>query len=120
MSDKAPAVQRFGMLVIDCHEAQQLGQFWADLLGGSLEVDADSDAIVRAEGIRLDFLNVPDVKHGKNRLHIDIVASDVAAATDQAIALGASLADDVYGGPRWQVMRDPEGNEFCILPKELG
>ena len=24
-------------------------------------------------------------------------------------------ADDIYDGGRWQVMRDPEGNEFCIL-----
>ena len=24
-------------------------------------------------------------------------------------------ADDVYDGGSWQVLRDPEGNEFCIL-----
>ena len=24
-------------------------------------------------------------------------------------------ADDVYDGGDWQVLRDPEGNEFCLL-----
>lgn len=37
------------------------------------------------------------------------------AATEQALALGATLAGDVYSGDRWRVLRDPEGNEFCIL-----
>jgi predicted enzyme related to lactoylglutathione lyase len=46
-------------------------------------------------------------------------ATDVAAATSEALALGATLADDVYAGGRWQVLRDPEGNEFCLLPLEL-
>jgi Glyoxalase-like domain len=120
VSAKAPAVQGFGMIVIDCHNALQLAQFWVDLLGGSLETDDEGDAFVRAPGIRLDFLNVPDEKVGKNRLHIDIVASDVVAATQQAVDLGATIANDVHDGARWQVMRDPEGNEFCILPPELG
>ena len=41
--------------------------------------------------------------------------ADLATATDQALALGATRADDVYAGGRWQVLRDPEGNEFCLL-----
>jgi predicted enzyme related to lactoylglutathione lyase len=36
-------------------------------------------------------------------------------ATTQAVALGATRADDVYDGGRWQILRDPEGNEFCLL-----
>lgn len=120
MSEKAPAVVAYCTLCIDCHDAPMLARFWADLLGGTVEIDTDSDAIVRAPGgIRLDFLQVPDVKQGKNRLHIDLAASEVGAATEQAIALGATLAEDVYDGGRWQVLRDPEGNEFCLLPPEL-
>jgi hypothetical protein len=58
---------------------------------------------------------VPDPKRGKNRLHIDLRATDFESAVGAAVALGAERADDVYDGPRWQVLRDPEGNEFCIL-----
>ncbi len=119
MSEKAPAVLKFAILCIDCHDASTLSQFWADLLGGTVELDEDSDAIVRTSSIRLDFLQVPEPKTVKNRLHLDIAATDVPAATEQALALGATLADDVYDGGRWQVLRDPEGNEFCLLPPEL-
>jgi predicted enzyme related to lactoylglutathione lyase len=52
---------------------------------------------------------------GKNRLHLDLRSRDLATAIEQALALGATRADDVYAGGRWQVMRDPEGNEFCLL-----
>ena len=51
----------------------------------------------------------------KNRLHLDLRGSDFSMAIEQAIALGATRAADVYQGDRWQVLRDPEGNEFCIL-----
>ena len=41
--------------------------------------------------------------------------SEEAPAIEQVLALGATRADDIYAGGRWQVFRDPEGNEFCIL-----
>jgi hypothetical protein len=117
MSSKAPAVVGFSSLAVDCRNAELLGTFWAELLDGTIELDADSDAIVRAPGApRLDFLQVPEGKSVKNRLHLDLAVSDLESATQQAIALGATRADDVYDGGRWQVLRDPEGNEFCLLP----
>ena len=107
----------FSSIAVDCTDAERLGQFWVDLLGGSIEIDQDGDAIVRAPGVpRLDFLQVPEGKTGKNRLHLDLAVSDMNDATRQAISLGATRADDVYDGERWTVLRDPEGNEFCLLP----
>lgn len=47
--------------------------------------------------------------------HLDLRSRDLATAIEQALALGATRADDVYAGGRWQVLRDPEGNEFCLL-----
>ena len=97
-----------------------VGRFWATLLGGAMSVDSDGDAVRhRRSGPRLDFLRVPEVKTLKNRLHLDIAVTDLAQATREALALGATRADDVYGGGRWQVLRDPEGNEFCLLPPDL-
>ena len=63
---------------------------------------------------------VPEPKRVKNRLHLDLRATDFPAAVDAALALGAQRADDIYRGPRWQVLRDPEGNEFCILAPSAG
>jgi len=36
-----------------------------------------------------------------------------------AVGLGATAAPDVYSGERWVVLRDPEGNEFCLLPPDI-
>ncbi len=115
MSEQAPAVVGIAALAIDCREPAELAGWWSRLLGGEVEVDADGDATLRTGGLAIDFLRVPEAKTVKNRLHLDLRSTDLAEATAQAEALGATRADDVYDGGRWQVMRDPEGNEFCFL-----
>jgi len=50
-------------------------------------------------------------------MHLDVHTDDVEAATARAIELGATRGDDVAEhGMTWRVMRDPEGNPFCIAP----
>ena len=115
MGDEAPAVSGIAALAIDCHDPPEQARWWGRLLGGPVEVDADGDATLHAPGLVIDFDRVPEAKSVKNRLHLDLRSTDLAAATEQALALGATRADDVYDGGRWQVLRDPEGNEFCLL-----
>ena len=117
MTDEAPAIGGIAALAVDAADPAGLAQWWARLLGGEVEVDPDGDATLRTPGgLAIDFLRVPEAKTVKNRLHLDLRSTaDLAVATDQALALGASRADDVYDGGEWQVLRDPEGNEFCLL-----
>jgi predicted enzyme related to lactoylglutathione lyase len=118
VSDEAPAVAGIAALVVDCAEPAALAGWWRRLLGGSVEVDDDGDATLYTldvDELMIDFVRVPEAKTGKNRLHLDLRTTDLGAAIEQAIALGATRADDVYDGGLWQVLRDPEGNEFCLL-----
>ena len=116
MSDQAPAIVGIAALAVDCHDPPELARWWSRLLGGTVEVDDDGDARLHTSGgLAIDFLRVPEAKSGKNRLHLDLRSTDLAEATEQAVALGATRADDIYDGGTWQVLRDPEGNEFCIL-----
>jgi Glyoxalase-like domain len=115
MSEQAPAVVGIAALAVDCADPPALAGWWSRLLGGQVEVDADGDATLRVGGLAIDFLRVPEAKTGKNRLHLDLRSTDLAEATRQAEALGATRADDIYDGGRWRVMRDPESNEFCLL-----
>lgn len=78
-------------------------------------MDEDGDAELDGGPVRLDFLTAPERKPGKNRLHLDLRSDDYDAAVAHALRVGATLADDGYDGGSWQVLRDPEGNEFCIL-----
>ena len=70
------------------------------------------------------FLRVPELKSGKNRLHLDLRPVDQAAEVARLERLGARRAD-VGQGPEvtWVVLADPDGNEFCVLrafrPEEL-
>lgn len=105
-------------LAIDCERPQALAEFWQKLLGGEVVVDEDGDAELRptdGKGPRIDFLRVPESKTLKNRLHLDLRSRDFNTAVAEAVSLGATYAGDVYDGDKWQVLRDPEGNEFCIL-----
>jgi hypothetical protein len=61
------------------------------------------------------FLRVADPKTTKNRMHLDLQVKKYEEAVARAVSLGATAADDIYRGEKWQVLRDPEGNEFCII-----
>ncbi|HEV2895685.1 MAG TPA: VOC family protein [Actinomycetota bacterium] len=116
MSEQAPAIVGIAALAVDCSDPPELARWWRRLLGGTVEVDPDDDATLHTPGgLAIDFLRVPEAKSVKNRLHLDLRSTDLAEATEQAVALGATRADDVYDGGEWQVLRDPEGNEFCLL-----
>ncbi|MGW0468627.1 VOC family protein, partial [Streptomyces sp. NPDC003027] len=67
--------------------------------------------------VRLAFQRVPEGKAVKNRLHLDLQVADLDAAADEATGRGAErvagIVTDDHGD--FQVMRDPEGNEFCFV-----
>jgi hypothetical protein len=116
VSEQAPAIAGIAALAVDCSDPPGLARWWSRLLGGRVEVDRDGDATLHAPGgLAIDFLRVPEAKTVKNRLHLDLRSTDLAGATEQALALGATRADDIYDKGGWQVLRDPEGNEFCLL-----
>jgi predicted enzyme related to lactoylglutathione lyase len=64
---------------------------------------------------RLAFQRVPEPKTVKNRVHLDLRADDRRATVDRLVGLGAELvADHEIPELAWSVLRDPEGNEFCV------
>jgi predicted enzyme related to lactoylglutathione lyase len=115
-------------LIEDCGDAQSQAQFWAGILGhhvhvrnpGEYEVSDPSDP-----STPMYFMNVPEGKVGKNRLHVD-VATDLPLEEEvsRIVAAGGSLVEmrqdpATFDHPdTWAVMQDPEGNEFCVLNAE--
>jgi hypothetical protein len=66
---------------------------------------------------RLFFQRVPEGKVAKNRVHLDIHVDPgrKAAEVERLVELGAQLVGTHSDhGPMTYVMRDPEGNEFCL------
>ena len=106
-----------GWLCVDAADPVALAQWWSGLIGGEVGVDHDGEATLRGGTIPVLFLKVQDPKSVKNRLHLDLRVgeSEYDAAVERAISLGATPADEIYRGDEWRVLRDPEGNEFCII-----
>jgi hypothetical protein len=105
-------------VVIDAVDPEVVARFWQRLLGGELVRTPRGDVDLQGGPIRVYFQQVKDdVKRGKNRVHLDLrVPVEVRRqAVDRAVALGATRADDVYLGDEFQVLRDPAGNEFCLI-----
>ncbi|MCX5389300.1 VOC family protein [Streptomyces sp. NBC_00094] len=105
-------------IVFDCADPAVLVRFWAGLLGGD-PVDRSGDwSYVDPPGfVRLAFQRVPEGKTVKNRVHLDLGVDDPDLAATEALSSGAvrfgGLVTDEQGS--FQVMRDPEGNEFCFV-----
>ena len=115
---------RFTELVIDCQDHRLLGQFWSEVLGYRISDSKDGPDHWYVElegppgsGPSILLLRVPDQKTVKNRLHIDVNATDTEqdAEVERILALGASRIDIGQGEQTWVVLADPEGNEFCVL-----
>jgi predicted enzyme related to lactoylglutathione lyase len=65
------------------------------------------------------FVEVPEGKQVKNRVHLDLEPTDRDRdqEIERVIALGATPLHDLRkeDGSGWLVLADPQGNEFCIL-----
>lgn len=119
---------------VDCSDAYALSEFWKLVLG-YVDVADDPNEPGHEECMVLDpetghqllFIEVPETKTVKNRLHLDLRprAGTRDAEVARLVAAGARQVADRRGihgpGTGWVVLADPEGNEFCVLrsPEEL-
>jgi hypothetical protein len=119
-------VCRIETLTVDARNAYTQSEWWAQLLGfvpdpnDPNEPDHDECLITAPDGeSRLLFINVPEPKALKNRLHLDLRPQERTRddEVEWAYSIGATLVDDRRrpDGSGWVVLADPEGNEFCIL-----
>jgi hypothetical protein len=118
---------RIGNIAFDCDDVLKVAAFWSAVLGRPLDKGSGElwASIGGADPARQEpawyFTKVPEPKRAKNRVHLDLVNPD-PSAVDELVRLGATVVGDheVPGANhRWTVLRDPEGNEFCIAAKSF-
>ena len=111
---------------MDARDDSAVGRFWAQALGWG--VDSEEPGVTNLEpvgfaypdpaAVCIDVIAVPEPKTVKNRVHIDLATTSAAHQADLVARLqdlGATPADVGQGDVLWTVLRDPEGNEFCVL-----
>jgi predicted enzyme related to lactoylglutathione lyase len=113
-------------LTVDSLNAYAQSVFWGHVLGFVEDPDDPNEPgdeecmIFSPDGSqRLLFIDVPEQKSGKNRLHLDLRPAEGRRDEEltRLLSLGARTVADRRNsdGSGWVVLADPEGNEFCIL-----
>ncbi|MGA2284443.1 MAG: VOC family protein [Candidatus Dormibacteria bacterium] len=108
---------RWQCIVVDCRDARRVAEFWSQVFQLPLQGSDDGDWWIELGGDSPDilFLEVPEKKTVKNRLHLDLRPDQQDAEVRRLELLGARRVDIGQGDVTWVVMADPEGNEFCVL-----
>jgi Glyoxalase-like domain len=96
---------------VACDGSREVGLFWRDALGWTLNWDQDGETSVNPPqgGTKVSWGGPPvEPKHGRNRQRFDLVSDDREADVERLLALGATrLQDDGW-------LADPEGNELTL------
>ncbi len=103
---------------IDCIDLEAMTEFWSSLLDVEYEIHEPYGFLAPTEGRRatLWIQRVPEPKVGKNRVHLDFVVQDLAAACERVVSLGGSIGDrSNWQDFVWNTCADPEGNLFDIM-----
>ncbi len=121
-------------IVFESWTPSRLAAFWASVLDGyavrpyddaeiarlaglGLTPETDPTVMVDGPGPSLCFQRVPSRDYTNNRIHLDLAVDDVATWVERVASLGARMERREAG---YTVMKDPEGNQFCITPDRRG
>jgi predicted enzyme related to lactoylglutathione lyase len=120
------AVPTFGAIVLDCPDPVALAGFYRELLDWDAEPEEAGDGdghwvtlINPLGGPRLEFQQVRGYRAPEwpsqvspQQAHFDLDVTDMEAAHERVLGIGAKLLDDT---PRsFRVYADPAGHPFCL------
>jgi predicted enzyme related to lactoylglutathione lyase len=112
------------MVLVDCRDPRRLAEFWARALAYKVsQRNPDEVRVSDPAGVggSLCFMRVPEPRGIRNWLDLDVVTlGSVEDEVTRLVEAGAEVVE-VLQDPAslddpdtWTVMRDPEGNEFCV------
>jgi hypothetical protein len=109
---------RFKDLCIDAGDHQALADWWCAAMGyvrheGEKPRPADWPIPLKdpsGQGPRIWINPVPEPKTVKNRMHLDVIGDQA-----ELLGLGATLVRARDEDIEWDILADPEGNEFCVF-----
>lgn len=116
-------------IVFDCDKPAELAAFWAELLDGyavrqeddndiarlialDLNTEAEITVMVDGPGPSICFQNIEGRRPDNNRVHFDVEVSNRSSEVERLTEAGATVERVL---PTYTVMRDPEGNQFCLV-----
>jgi catechol 2,3-dioxygenase-like lactoylglutathione lyase family enzyme len=111
-------------VVLGAPNARELAYFYRDLLGWELATDepdwctigmpeAPANLAFQTEPTHVRPVWPQTATEQQMQLHLDLQVDDLQGAVEDAVALGATLAD-LQPQPNVRVMLDPAGHPFCL------
>jgi catechol 2,3-dioxygenase-like lactoylglutathione lyase family enzyme len=96
-----------------CDGTREVGVFWAEALDLPLVHDEDGETAIRmVDGPVVAWGGPPlDERHGRNRMHLELVVDDLERDVDRLVALGARVVQVTEVDVE---MADPDGNELRV------
>ena len=109
---------RFKDLCLDARDHQALADWWCTAIGyvrRESEEPRPPDWPIpivdpAGQGPRIWINPVPEPKSVKNRMHLDVTGDQA-----ELLGLGATLVRARDDDIEWDILADPEGNEFCLF-----
>lgn len=119
-------------IVIDADHPASLARFWEQLVSGyairaydaaeierlrlkGLTPESDPVVMVDGPGPTLCFQKMDGPRPKRNRVHLDLHSPARTEEVARLLELGATLARTEED---YTVLRDPEGNQFCITDRK--
>lgn len=105
---------RIGGITIDTNDLAASSAFWSAVTGYAVASTDEAGASLAdpAGGAGIYLQVVPEPATAKNRVHVDLVAEDVAVEVERIVGLGAT---EVARHDGWTVLADTDGNHFCVV-----
>jgi predicted enzyme related to lactoylglutathione lyase len=116
---------RFQVVAIDAADLPAVSGFWAGVFDGTVDAEDDWHMVLDRDGVPRIGVQLapnhvpPEWPDGEQQqqLHLDLWVTDLQAAHDEVVELGATLlkaAPDPDADEVFQVYADPAGHPFCL------
>jgi catechol 2,3-dioxygenase-like lactoylglutathione lyase family enzyme len=108
---------RLGSTVINCADLEVMTAFWSGALGlrpGPV-TEGGHFRVLGGEHVNVSLQVTRTPVTARDQMHLDLYTADKTQEVERLVALGATWIRS-SGNPDddYDVLRDPEGNEFCI------
>jgi predicted enzyme related to lactoylglutathione lyase len=112
-------VLRLEQITFACEDTKLMAAFWAELLDGYTAEEAGESWRALGDGPTLGFNRMQKSPTIELPIHLDVNVPDREAELKRILELGGRLVETKSHSigelsEIWTVMRDPEGNGFCI------
>jgi catechol 2,3-dioxygenase-like lactoylglutathione lyase family enzyme len=108
---------RMGSTVVNCADIETMTDFWSEALGlvpNQREV-GDVFRVLSGDRVNLSLQVASTPVSARDQMHLDLYSDDPDRQVERLVALGAVwVREENDPEDTYVVLRDPEGNEFCV------